>query len=127
MPRTAPATITDYIAACTPEAQVILQHICAIIREAVPEAQEKISYQMPTFALEGNLIYVAAFKNHIGMYPPVHGDAELQAALERYKGEKGNLKFPLHEPMPYDLIRRVVAWRIKEHREQIAARRATKK
>ena len=78
------------------------------------QAEEKISYQIPTFALLGNLIHFAAFKKHIGLYPPVNGDEKLQAEISRYKGEKGNLKFPLDEPIPYALIRRIVKFRVQE-------------
>jgi uncharacterized protein YdhG (YjbR/CyaY superfamily) len=70
---------------------------------------------MPAFALDGDLIYFAAFKKHIGVYPPVRGDEKLSKELSRYRGEKGNLKFPLDEPIPYELITRVVKFRVKEH------------
>ena len=69
---------------------------------------------MPTFALSGNLVHFAAFKNHIGLFPPVKGDAKLQAEITPYKGEKGNLKFPLDRPIPHALIARIVNFRIKE-------------
>lgn len=110
-----PGTVDDYIAACSPEVQVVLETIRAIVREVVPPVQEKISYRMPTFTHHGVLLYVGAFKNHVGLFPPVRGDQALQAATLRYKGEKGNLKFPLDEPVPYDLIRRVVRCRLEEH------------
>jgi uncharacterized protein YdhG (YjbR/CyaY superfamily) len=112
--RSPPKNINEYIASCSPEVQSILQKIRSTIRKAAPDAEEKISYQMPTFALKGNLIHFAAFKNHIGLYPPVKGDEKLQAETSRYKGPKGNLKFPLDEPIPYALISRIVKFRVKE-------------
>jgi uncharacterized protein YdhG (YjbR/CyaY superfamily) len=116
--RVTPETIDEYIAAFPPEVQSILQTIRSTIRKAAPRAREKISYKMPAFALDGDLIYFAAFKNHIGIYPPVRGDKKLNTQLSRYRGEKGNLKFPLDEPIPHGLIARVVKFRLKEHREK---------
>ena len=87
-----------------------------MVRAAAPEAEEKISYQMPAFRLKGDLIYFAAFKKHIGIYPPVAGDERLRKDLAPYRGEKGNLKFPLDEPIPYPLIGRVIEARLAEHR-----------
>jgi uncharacterized protein YdhG (YjbR/CyaY superfamily) len=114
-------TIDDYIAECSPEAQRVLEKIRRIVRKAAPEAEERLSYQMPAFALNGMLIYFAAFKNHIGIFPPVKGDAKLQKDTAAYRGPKGNLKFPLDEPMPYELIGRIVRSRLKEHLERKAA------
>ena len=113
--RSAPRNIDEYIGAFPPDVQSILQKIRLTIKAAAPHAEEKISYKMPAFALDGNLIYFAAFKKHIGVYPPVRGDEQLSKELSRYRGEKGNLKFPLDEPIPYELITRVVKFRIKEH------------
>lgn len=112
---TAPASIDDYIAAQAPAVQAILQQIRAIVREEAPEAQEAISYRIPAFLRGGALFYFAAFKKYIGIYPPVRGDAALLEALARYRGEKGNLSFPLAEAMPYELIRRVARQRLKEN------------
>jgi uncharacterized protein YdhG (YjbR/CyaY superfamily) len=120
--RTAPADIDDYIGRFSPEVQAILEKIRSTIREAAPDAQEKISYQMPTFTLDGILIHFAAFQKHIGLYPPVKGDEKLQAAIAPYRGEKGNLKFPLDEPIPYTLIRRIVKSRVKERSERLRAK-----
>jgi uncharacterized protein YdhG (YjbR/CyaY superfamily) len=78
---------------------------------------------MPAFTLDGDLIYFAAFKKHIGIFPPVRGDEKLSEELERYRGEKGNLKFPLDEPIPYALISRVVRFRLIEHLKRVAAKR----
>lgn len=87
--------IDDYIAGFPPEKRTILEKIRTTIRNAAPEAKEVISYRMPTFTKNGVLVHFAAFKNHIGLYPPVSGDAELEEALAPYAGEKGNLRFPL--------------------------------
>lgn len=108
------ASIDDYIAAQAGGVQPILQRIRAIVREEAPAAQETISYRMPALRLGGVLLYFAAFKKHIGIYPPVRGDAALLRALAPYRGEKGNLSFPLAEAMPYELIRRVARQRVKE-------------
>ena len=110
----AAASIDDYIAAQAGAVQPILQRIRAIVREEAPAAQETISYRMPALRLGGVLLYFAAFKKHIGIYPPVRGDAALLRALAPYRGEKGNLSFPLAEAMPYELIRRVARQRVKE-------------
>jgi uncharacterized protein YdhG (YjbR/CyaY superfamily) len=124
--RFAPKDIDEYIAAFSPEVQSILMKIRATIREAVPEAEEKISYQIPAFTLSGDLIYFAAFKKHIGIYPPVNGDEQLRQEISRYRGEKGNLKFPLDEPIPYDLISRIAKFRAREHFEEVASKRRKK-
>jgi uncharacterized protein YdhG (YjbR/CyaY superfamily) len=109
----APRTIDEYIAAAPAEVRAVLQAVRATIRSAAPTAVERISYRMPAFFLGGALVYFAAFKQHVGLYPPVR-DESLKAELARYAGPKGNLRFPLSEPMPLDLIRRVVEARIKE-------------
>ncbi len=101
------ASIDAYIASAAPEVRPILEEIRMTIRQTVPDATEAISYQMPAFKRKSVFIYFAAFKNHIGVYPPVTGDEALAAALEPFRGPKGNLKFPLSEPIPYDLIGRV--------------------
>jgi uncharacterized protein YdhG (YjbR/CyaY superfamily) len=108
-----PQTIDEYIALFSPEVQQILEKIRRVVRGAAPDAQEAISYQMPTFKLNGVLIHFAAFKNHIGVYPPIRGDAELEAAVAPYAGEKGNLRFPFDRPIPYDLIERIAKLRVK--------------
>lgn len=123
--RTTPATIDEYIAAFPPEVRAILQKIRAVVHEAAPAAVEKISYRIPTFALEGNLVHFAAFKQHIGFYPPI-GDEALRAEAAAYAGEKGNLRFPLDKPMPYALIRKLVKARVRENHER-ATTRATRK
>ncbi len=119
----APSTIDDYISGCRPEVREILEKIRGVIRKAAPDAEETISYRMPAFRLNGILLYFAAFKNHIGIYPPVRGDAELMAELAPYMGEKGNLKFPLEGPMRYDLIERIAELRVSQNRSKPAGGR----
>jgi uncharacterized protein YdhG (YjbR/CyaY superfamily) len=120
------ADIDGYIAQFSPEVQAILQKIRSTIKEAAPEATEKISYQMPSFAMKRILIHFAAFKEHIGIYPPVRGDAKLLADTKRYQGPKGNLKFPLDEPIPYALIGRIVKSRVKLEIETADSKRRSK-
>jgi uncharacterized protein YdhG (YjbR/CyaY superfamily) len=84
-------------------------------RAAPPETEELISYRMPAFALHGILVYFAAFKNHIGLFPPIRGDAKLQAAMSKYAGPKGNLKFPLDQPLPYALVAKIVKFRVQQN------------
>ena len=109
-------TIDEYIAASSDRARPILRRIRSIVRKAAPQATEAISYGIPTFKLDGALVHFAAFRNHIGFYPPVKGDARIQRAAKRYAGEKGNLKFPLDEPIPYELIERIVRFRVRQKR-----------
>ena len=101
-------SIDEYIRASAPDVRDILERIRQIARRAVPDARETISYQMPAFRIDRTFFYFAAFKNHIGIYPPVQGSATLNQALARYRGPKDNLKFPLDEPMPYDLIEKLI-------------------
>jgi uncharacterized protein YdhG (YjbR/CyaY superfamily) len=116
--RTTPRSIDEYIAAFPPEVQAILESIRATVRNAAPAARETISYRMPTFALHGVLVHFAAFKKHIGFYPPVRGNAKLEKAIATYAGEKGNLQFPLDQPIPYGLIERIVKHRAKQNSAQ---------
>ena len=111
-----PANIDEYISAFPPKVRAILRKIRKIVRKAAPDAQETISYRIPAFKQNGVLVYFAAFKKHIGLYPPVRGDARLEKALARYAGEKGNLRFPLEKPIPYPLIERIVKLRVRQNR-----------
>jgi uncharacterized protein YdhG (YjbR/CyaY superfamily) len=111
----APKSIDEYIASCSPEVQATLGKIRLTIRNAAPAARETISYRIPAFILNGVLVYFAAFKKHIGFYPPVRGDAKLEKAISSYAGEKGNLRFPLDRPIPYGLIERIVKLRMKQN------------
>jgi uncharacterized protein YdhG (YjbR/CyaY superfamily) len=117
-----PNTIDEYIATFSAEVQEILEKIRIRIRSAAPDAQETISYQIPTFKLNGNLVHFAAFKKHIGFFPPVTGDARLMKAVSPYAGEKGSLRFPLDQPIPYDLIERIAKLRVKQNLAKAAAK-----
>lgn len=117
-----PKTIDEYIAIAPAEVRPILERIRAIIRDVAPDAEEVISYRMPAFRLNGILVYFAAFKRHIGMFPPVSGDATLEKKLAPYAGPKGNLRFPLDRPMPYALIERIVQHRVKQDRAKAVTR-----
>ena len=110
-----PKSIDDYIAGFPPDVREILESIRAIIRAAAPDAEETISYQMPTFTLQGNLVHFAAFKNHIGFYPIPTGIEAFKDELSAYVCGKGSVQFPLDQPMPLDLIRRIVEFRVKEN------------
>jgi uncharacterized protein YdhG (YjbR/CyaY superfamily) len=110
--------IDAYVASFPAEVQVILAKIRRTIRAAAPAAREVISYQMPAFRQHGILVYFAAWKKHIGLYPPISGDARLQEAVAPYAGEKGNLQFPLDRPIPYNLIKRIVKLRVKQDLEK---------
>jgi uncharacterized protein YdhG (YjbR/CyaY superfamily) len=98
--------IDEYIGKFPPDVQAILQKIRTTVAKAVPQAQEKISYRIPAFVLDGTVIYFAAFKKHIGVFPPVR-DPKLKKEVARYAGPKGNLQFPLTERIPYALIGRI--------------------
>ena len=108
-------SIDEYIATFPVETQKILKKIRATIKTAAPEAEEKISYQMPTFDLKGNLVHFAAFKNHIGFYPTPSGIEKFKKELAVYEGAKGSVQFPLDKPIPYDLISKIVKFRVKEN------------
>lgn len=114
-PKTTFTSIDQYIATFPAEIQMILQELRNTIQAAAPTAQEKISYQMPTFFLKGNLVHFAAFKNHIGFYPAPQGIAAFQKELSAYKGAKGSVQFPIDQPLPLDLIRRIVEFRAAEN------------
>ena len=118
----APKNIDEYIAMFSPDVQHVLEKIRATVKQVAPEAQEKISYNMPAFTLGGILVYFAAFKNHIGLYPPVRGDSKLERRVSLYAGEKGNLKFPLNQPIPYNLIEEIVKLRVKQNSSRVRAK-----
>jgi len=110
-----PKNIDEYIAGFPIEVQHILQEIRSTIREAAPEAGETISYQMPTFTLHGNLVHFAAYKRHIGFYPAPSGIEKFKKEIAVYKWAKGSVQFPLDQPIPYDLISRITAFRVTEN------------
>jgi len=119
--------IDEYIAAYPADVQEILEKVRATIRKAAPEAEETINYSIPTFTLKGNLIHFAAFEKHIGFYPTPSGMEKFKVELTGYKGAKGSVQFPLDKPIPYDLISRIVTFRVKENLEKAAAKRKKKK
>ena len=121
-----PSDIDGYISQFSPDMQTVLEQVRETIRQTAPEAKEIISYQMPAFKQHGILVYFAAWKNHMGLYPPISGDKALEKAVEKYAGPKGNLQFPLNEPMPLKLIERIVKLRVKQDNDKAAAKRQRK-
>lgn len=111
-------TVEDYIAGFPPDVRECLGKIRQTIQKAAPDAKEAIKYQIPTFILEGNLISFAAYKSHIGIYPTPKGDEEFQKELATYKSEKYTAKFPHDKPLPLELIRDIVKFRLEEHLEK---------
>lgn len=108
-------SIDEYILQSPPEIRETLQTLRKVIKETAPDAQEKISYQMPAFFQSGVLVYFAAFKKHIGFYPGASGIAAFKDKLSGYKGAKGSVQFPMDKPLPYDLIREIVKFRVEEN------------
>ena len=107
-----PRTVDEYIAGFAPDVQEVLKKIRHTIQAAAPESEETISYRMPAFKQNRIMVYFAAFKKHIGLYPPVRGDADLMRAAKPYARPKGNLQFPLEKRIPYALIKRIVKARV---------------
>jgi uncharacterized protein YdhG (YjbR/CyaY superfamily) len=109
------ATIDEYVSSLAEDVQVVLEKVLHAIRKAAPAAGERISYQIPTFTLDGkDMIYVAAWKNHISLYPVSVADQALEPELAPYRAAKATVKFPLRKPIPYELIERLVACRVKQ-------------
>jgi uncharacterized protein YdhG (YjbR/CyaY superfamily) len=107
--------IDEYIAGFPEKTRAILRKVRAAIRAAAPDAEEKISYGMPTFAQNGNLVHFAAYERHIGFYPAPSGIEAFQEELAQYKGAKGSVQFPIGEAMPLDLIARITKYRLEEN------------
>jgi uncharacterized protein YdhG (YjbR/CyaY superfamily) len=118
--------IDGYISQFPADVQAILEKVRAAIHHSAPEAKETISYLMPAFKQHGILVYFAAWEKHIGMYPPISGDKALEKAIARHAGPKGNLQFPLDEPIPYNLIERVVRLRVKQDEAKAGTKRKKK-
>lgn len=118
-----PTDIDSYISSFPADVQSVLERVRKTISNAAPEAEEVISYRMPAFRQHGILVYFAAWQKHVGLYPPISGDKALEKAVARYAGPKGNLQFPLDEPMPLDLIKRIVKLRVKQDSEKATAKR----
>ena len=119
-----PKTVDEYIASFAPDIQGILERIRQTVKAVAPAAEEIISYRMPAFKQNGILVYFAAFKKHIGLYPPVRGDASFMRAIKPYAGPKGNLQFSFEKPIPYALIRRIVKARVRAMSKTQSKRRA---
>lgn len=111
-------TIDEYIAAFPHEVQDILEKMRKVILKAAPEAEETISYGMPTFKLNGNLVHFAAYKNHIGFYPAPSGIETFKEEISEYKSSKGAVQFPMDKPVPYHLVEKMVIFRVKENLQQ---------
>jgi uncharacterized protein YdhG (YjbR/CyaY superfamily) len=116
-------SIEEYVLGFPPDIREKLAQMRAVIRAAAPEAAEKISYQMPTFYLHGNLVHFAAFKRHIGFYPAPQGIEAFKDELAAYKGAKGSVQFPLDRPLPLDLVRRIVEYRVTENLKIAASKK----
>ena len=110
--------IDDYISGFPVEVQDLLRKIRLKIKESAPAAEEAISYGIPTFKLNGNLVHFAAFKNHIGLYPTPSGLEEFEKELSSYKQGKGSVQFPLDKPLPLDLIGKIVEYRVRKNTEK---------
>lgn len=108
-------TVASYIESVPPESARVLRKIRTLVKGVVPGTREVISYNIPAFALDKPFMYCAAFKAHIGIYPPVRADTRLVKALAAYSNDKGNLRFPLDEPMPFPLIARIAKALAKQH------------
>jgi uncharacterized protein YdhG (YjbR/CyaY superfamily) len=108
-------TIDEYILAFPEPVQRILEELREVIKQEAPQAREKISYQMPTFFLNGNLVHFAAYDNHIGFYPAPSGIEAFKPELSAYKNAKGSVQFPIDKPLPLELIKRMVKFRVGEN------------
>lgn len=120
-------SIDEYIATFPKGTQKILQEVRATIKAAAPDAVEKISYQMPTFFLKGNLVHFAAWKNHIGFYPAPSGTKEFERELSAYDSAKGSVRFPIDQLMPLKLIARIVKFRVAENLKKAGMKAGNKK
>ncbi len=118
---TVPATVDEYIESFPPNVQAVLHAIRATVREAAPQAEERISYRMPALFQSGAVVYFGAFKRHLGLFPPVE-DPALLAKVAQYAGPKGNLQFPYSQPFPHQLIAAVVQARVRSNVARAAAK-----
>jgi len=116
-----PRSVDAYIAGFPPEVRDVLKKIRLTVRKAAPDAQEKIAYGMPAFALNGPLVYFAAFQKHIGFFPTPTGIGKFKTELAAYETSKGTVRFPLDKPVPFGLIARIVKYRVRENRARAAA------
>ena len=125
--RVAPVSIDEYIAACPKNVQKMLKELRKTIKAAAPGAQEKISYQIPTFYLKGNLVHFGAFKDHISFFPTSSGIQAFKKELSIYKGAKGTVQFPLDKPLPLKLISKIVKFRVAENLKRAEMKSSKKK
>jgi uncharacterized protein YdhG (YjbR/CyaY superfamily) len=121
--KTTPENTDEYIEGFALHVQQVLQELRHTIRKAAPDAEERISYQMPAFFLNGVLVYFAAYKNHIGFYPTASGIAKFREELSAYKSSKGAVQFSIDKPLPLELITRIVKLRLKENLEKAEAKK----
>jgi uncharacterized protein YdhG (YjbR/CyaY superfamily) len=115
MPRRHFKTMDEYIASFPKDVQDILKSLRRVIKESAPQAEEAISYGIPTFKLNGNLVHFAAFKNHIGFYPTSSPIAAFKKDLSPYELSKGTVRFPIDRPIPFGLVKKIVRYRVKEN------------
>ncbi len=118
--RTSPRDVDEYIAGFPKDVQAVLLRVRKTIRSAAPAAEEKISYQIPTYALKGSFLSFAAYKKHIGIYPAPTGSERFNKELSAYRAEKSTVRFPLDGPIPYDLITEIVKLRVKDNLKRAA-------
>lgn len=117
-----PETIDEYISLYPPKTQELLQKVRLVIKKAAPEAREAIKYQLPTFVLNGNLVHFGAFKNHIGFYPAPSGISVFKQELSVYESGKGSIQFPMDREIPYDLISKIVKFRVQENLDKMKSK-----
>jgi uncharacterized protein YdhG (YjbR/CyaY superfamily) len=117
--RTPSKNIDEYISRFPKDVQIILEKIRTTIRKTAPDAKETIAYQIPTFTLEGNLVHFAAYAKHIGFYPTPNGITKFKKELAKYATAKGSVQFPLDRPIPYDIIKKIVMYRVQENLERV--------
>jgi len=119
--------IDEFIAGFPADVQKVLKKVRATIKKAAPKAEETINYGIPTFRLNGNLVHFSAFKNHIGFYPTPSGIEKFKKELSVYEGAKGSVKFPLDQPIPYELITKIVKFRVEENSKKAETKGKKKK
>jgi uncharacterized protein YdhG (YjbR/CyaY superfamily) len=126
-PPTLPGTVDEYILSFPPAVQSILKKVRATVLKAAPQAEETMKYRLPTLVLNGNLVHFGAFKNHIGFYATPTGNEQFRRELSVYKGAKGSVQFPLSEPIPFNLISKIVRFRVRENMERAAVKKTRAK
>ena len=119
--------VTSYILSCHPQSQEHLNNLRNFILQEVPQAEEVISYKMPAYKLHGMLVYFAGYEKHIGFYPTGSGIKHFEQEIQSYKFSKGTIQFPLDQELPYDLIRRIIQFRVGENELKLAAKKHGKK